>query len=378
MTVAAAQLRTEKLGEEITGDQREGTDMAMKYAKWRGVAWLIVVLCGAMQVGPAHAATCTTQSQMMPADRNELASTARALLAQVQTNNTQLLRGNVIPTLAANFDGIVSSVGHLQPLVQASAITVDELYLLDASNQSGGATSIDFYCGSPVVAFSFPALPAGVYALALVRATGVPHPQQISLVLSKAAAGRWLLAGLFDRPMTEAGHDGLWYWVTARKFAQTKMDWNSWFYYRVATNLLDPVDFLSSPNLEKLQHEANQIRPTDVPGNGPITFYAQGQLITVTAINTSTELGGLDLDVHYTPDGTQAAQLRDPIAARGQVTAVMSTLLKMHPELQQAFHGIWVHADQGAASLFALELPMDQIAGASASRQVVPAYTVSP
>jgi hypothetical protein len=34
----------------------------------------------------------------------------------------------------------------------------------------------------------------------------------------------------------------------------------------------------------------------------------------------------------------------------------------MHPELENAFHGIWVHADQGSASLFALELPMDQIA----------------
>jgi hypothetical protein len=325
----------------------------------------------------AHAATCTTQSQMSPTDRNELANTARALLTQIQTNNTQVLRNDVIPSLAANFDGIVSSVAHLQPLVQASAITVDELYLLDASSQSEGATQVEFYCGSPVVAFSFPALPSGIYALAMVRATGVPHPQQISLILSKSADGRWLLAGLFDRPMTEEGHDGLWYWVTARKYVQTKMNWNAWFYYRIATNLLDPVDFLSSPNLEKLQREADQIRPTDVPGKGPITFYAQGQLVTVTAIDTSTELGGLDLDVHYAPDGTQAVQLRDPMAARGQVTAVMSTLLKMHPELQGAFHGIWVHADQGTASLFALELPMDQIAGAAAPRAAAPAYTVT-
>ncbi|HEY1806423.1 MAG TPA: hypothetical protein VGG45_18270 [Terracidiphilus sp.] len=350
----------------------------MRVGKSRSIVGFILVFCAGMCAGHAWAATCTTQSQMLLSDRNELANTARALLTQIQTNNTQVLRNNVIPTLAANFDGIVSSVGHLQPLVQASAITVDELYLLDASNQSPSATQIEFYCGSPIVAFSFPALPAGIYALAMVRATGVPHPQQISLILSKSADGRWLLAGLFDRPMTEEGHDGLWYWVTARKYAQTKMDWNAWFYYRIATNLLDPLDFLSSPHLEKLQREADQVRPTDVPGKGSITFYAQGQLITVTAIDTSTELGGLDLDVHYTPDGTQAAQLRDPTAARGQVTAVMSTLLKMHPELPQAFHGIWVHADQGSASLFALELPMDQIAGASAPHPAAPAYRVSP
>jgi hypothetical protein len=335
-----------------------------------------------MQAASAFAASCLTQSQMTAADRDELARTARTLLTQIQTDNTQVLRNDVIPSLAANFEGIVSSVSHLQPLVQASAITVDELYLLDASDNSAGgtfasATQVDFFCGSPVVALNFPALPAGMYALAMAHATGVPHPQQISLILSKSGDGRWLLAGLFVKPMTEGGHDGLWYWVTARRYAQTRMEWNAWFYYRIATNLLDPLDFLSSPNLEKLQREADQIRPTDLPGKTAMTFYAQGQLITVSAIDTSTELGELDLDVHYAPDATQAAQLRDPMAARGQVTAVMSALLKMHPELQGAFHGIWVHADQGTSTLFALELPMNQITGGSASPGA-PSYTVSP
>jgi len=356
--------------------------MVMRLAKVRSVLRFLILVCFVMQAASAFAASCLTQSQMTAADRDELARTARTLLTQIQTDNTQVLRNDVIPSLAANFEGIVSSVSHLQPLVQASAITVDELYLLDASDNSAGgtfasATQVDFFCGSPVVALNFPALPAGMYALAMAHATGVPHPQQISLILSKSGDGRWLLAGLFVKPMTEGGHDGLWYWVTARRYAQTRMEWNAWFYYRIATNLLDPLDFLSSPNLEKLQREADQIRPTDLPGKTAMTFYAQGQLITVSAIDTSTELGELDLDVHYAPDATQAAQLRDPMAARGQVTAVMSALLKMHPELQGAFHGIWVHADQGTSTLFALELPMNQITGGSASPGA-PSYTVSP
>jgi hypothetical protein len=348
----------------------------------RFLVGLSILACAGIQATRANAASCITQSQMTQAQRDELANTARTLLGQIQTNNTQALRSDVIPSLAANFDGIVSSVSHLQPLVQASAITVDQLYLLDAQNDAGdagtpSAAPVDFFCGSPLVAISFPALPAGTYALAVVHATGVPHPQQVSLILSKSADGHWLLAGMFDKPMTEGGHDGLWYWVTARKYTHTKMNWNAWFYYRIATNLLDPLDFLSSPNLEKLQREAEQIRPTDLPGKTPMTFYAQGQLITVSTIDTSTELGGLDLDVHYAPDPTQAALLRDPMAARGQVTAVMGALLKMHPELQGAFHGIWVHADQGASTLFALELPMNQIAGAS-NAPAVSSYTVSP
>jgi hypothetical protein len=39
----------------------------------------------------------------------------------------------------------------------------------------------------------------------------------------------------------------------------------------------------------------------------------------------------------------------------------MAALLTMHPELNDAFHGFWVHADQGSASLFSLELSMNQI-----------------
>jgi hypothetical protein len=39
----------------------------------------------------------------------------------------------------------------------------------------------------------------------------------------------------------------------------------------------------------------------------------------------------------------------------------MTALLSLHPELHDAFHGMWVHADQGSASLFSLELPMEQI-----------------
>jgi hypothetical protein len=88
----------------------------------------------------------------------------------------------------------------------------------------------------------------------------------------------------------------------------------------------------------------------------------QGSNFAVTTIDTTTALGGLDLDVTYNPDTTQQAQLHDPISARQQVTSVMLAVLRAHPEVREAFHGIWVHAGQGSASAFALELPMDQIA----------------
>jgi hypothetical protein len=238
---------------------------------------------------------------------------------------------------------------------------VNAVYDLDASTDAAGAQSTQFYCGaSPVVVLNFSGLPPGKYGLALLHATGVEKPHQVSLILAQNG-GRWQLAGFYAKPMITAGHDGLWYWVSARKYKQMNGRWSAWIYYRTAFELLSPLDNLSSPNLQKLQEETDAVKPTDFPTDKPVTVNSASGAYQVTAVDTTTTFGGLDLEVHYTPDPGQAAQLRDPPMAKKQVVGVMTALLATHPELKEAFHGMWVHADQGNASLFALELPMDQI-----------------
>jgi len=340
--------------------------MQMNLVKRQWMAPAALLACALIAAPRARASSCITQGQMTAAQRDALSNAARTMVKQVQTGDVQGLQANTIPAVAADFSGIRGSAEYLKPLVQTATVTVDDLYILDASGDPAGAAHTDFFCGSPVVVATFNNLPPAMYALAIVHATGVPQPQQVSLILAKqaGAADRWMLAGFFDKPMIEAGHDGLWYWVSARKYAQTKMDWSAWLYYRIASNLLAPVDFLASPNRDKLQHESDQVRPSNFPGDHPMTLNAGGSAFTVTTVDTTTTFGPLDLDVHYTPDPAQAAQLRDPPAARKQVTDVMAALLQLHPDLQTAFHGIWVHADQGNATLFALELPMTQIAAA--------------
>lgn len=311
----------------------------------------------------AYAASCLTASQMTAAQRDAMSSTARAMAANVQSGDAQALRANTIPAVAADFSGIAASVDGLKPLVQHATITVDALYALDASTEPANSPQTDFYCGLPIVVLNIPNLPPGKYALAILHATGVPQPQQIALILSQTAENQWKLAGFFSSPLVEAGHDGLWYWTHARDYAQKKMNWDAWFYYQTAAYLLDPVEFLSSPNLEKLRHEAELTRPNNLPGSKPMVLTANGSPFQITGIDTTTALGGYDLELHYEPDATQLAQLRDPVAARKQVVDLMSGLLAVHPELRTAFRGIWAHADSGNASVFALDLPMDQIAG---------------
>jgi hypothetical protein len=321
----------------------------------------LVMVAAALVPRAVTAASCKTQSQMTAAERDALSSAARTIGSEVQNGDVRAVQANTIPAVAADFSGIAGSIGTLKPLVQQATITVDNLFLLDASGEAPGSARTDFFCGSPVVVMNLTDLPPGSYALAILHATGVPKPQQISLILAATPDHRWMLGGFFVKPMTQAGHDGLWYWTSARNYAQKNMNWDAWFYYRIAAESLDPVDFLSSPNLDKLQAEEDKVKPDNFPGAKPLTVDAHGSSFQVTSIDTTTTFGPLDLEIHYTPDAAQAAQLHDPPSARKQVTELMTALLAQHPDLPDAFHGIWVQADGGSASLFSLELPMNQI-----------------
>lgn len=324
---------------------------------------LLIVLAGLLaSASPVFGVNCVTQSQMTQAQRTALQEAARSLAANVQSGNTAAVQAQTIPAVAAQFGGIANTIQSIDASIQKAAVTVDTLYLLDATDLKS-AEEAQFFCGiagSPLtVEITIPNLPPGKYALALVHATGVQNPQQLSMVLANdpVGSGSWKLAGFFTKPMTLAGHDGLWFWRDARQMAAKKQMWGAWFYYQSAQMLLDPVDFLTSPNLQKLQRETEQSRPDSLPGVEPMRISFNGQTLNVTDVHAGEFAGKLDLIVDY-----EATPVPDPVAARAEVTAVMRTLLQQHPELRDAFHGLWVHASApNRPNWFALELPMDQI-----------------
>lgn len=318
----------------------------------------------AMSLPAARATSCKTQSMMTQTERDALRNAARSLVMDVQVGNTQGLRMATVPAIANDFGSIESSAKNLQPLIAHATITVNNLYRLDAADVGAHAGETDFSCGLPgslmSVGLSFHNLPAGQYAVAILHATGVQQPQMFTLVLQQVS-GQWELAGFFSHPMTLGGHDGTWFWKQARAYAQRQMKWNAWLYYQAAKRLLRPVDFLTSPNLEMLEHEAAAVRPSGLPGEKPMELAGESSHFEVTQIAPTDALGPLDLSVQYTPDAAQAGQLNDPMAARRQVTEAMLALLAQHPELRVAFHGIWMQAEEGGSSAYALELPMNEI-----------------
>lgn len=325
------------------------------YAGWLAVLSLILPV-------PGYALTCTTQSQMDAAARTALRTAATGIAGNVQAGNTDAVKAQTISAVAAQFEGIAGSIQGVSPAIQHATLTVDALYLLDATDLKAPQDA-QFFCGLPAssltVEINIPNLPPGKYALAVVHATGVKNPQALSMVLSNDPAGSstWKVAGFFVRPLTMGGQDGLWFWKQARDYAAKKQDWNAWFYYQTAEFLLDPVDFLISPNLQKLQREAEQTRPAGLPDAQPMHLTSNGQSFAITNLHTGELSDQLDLVVTY-----QATANQDPVAARAQVTAVMRALLAAHPELESAFHGLWVYANTpGNQHPFALELPMKEI-----------------
>ena len=119
--------------------------------------------------------------------------------------------------------------------------------------------------------------------------------------------------------------------------------------------LLLPVDFLSSPNLEKLGAEQAAIRnsPQEV---FPLSLPDGARTWKIDAVRLDATLVQADLGVAY-----ESLGIADPAAQRTEAMAVLTALLKAQPELRGSFHGLWAYAVKDGKRTPVLELPMAQI-----------------
>jgi hypothetical protein len=328
--------------------------------------WLsFVVFTGLLPglcVPAAWGVSCTTQSQMTQAERAVFEQAARRVGSEIQAGNVAAVRADTITSVAAKFDPLAASIAQVAPEIQKATLTVETLYSLKATDLQAGGGNAEFFCSVPnsslLVTVTIPELPPGDYLLAVLHATGVANPRQITMILQNEPAGsaEWKLAGLYIRSLMEAGHDGVWYWNRARAYAEKKQNWNAYFYYQTAAFLLNPVDFLSSPNLQKLDKEMQGVKPAELPGKTPLTVQAGGQSLAITGLRTESFGGGLDLVVDYKAQGVSG-----PVETRTQIVELMKALLAKYPELRTGFHGLWVYAHSEQGQPFAIELPMNQI-----------------
>jgi hypothetical protein len=304
---------------------------------------------------------------MKEPERAAIVNAVRGIASRMQANDPNGVKAVTIPSVASNFGGIASSIQRLSPDLAGATFIVTSLYDLDATDAAPGEDAVQFFCGVAAndlhVIFNIPGLPAGHFAFAIVEATGVKNPQRLSMLLEKSAlqdAGSWQLAGFFPRPLTSAGHDGVWYWGKARDFNKAGHPWSAYFYYQTAIYLLLPADFVDSNNFDKLIQESRAATPGGLPGAQPMTVNVDGAPVSVTNLHTDSTFGGFDLVVRY-----ETADVSNLVAARAKSVALMKALLALHPEWKEAFHGMWVFANAPNQQPFSLELAMPQIAAQS-------------
>jgi len=355
-------------------------------------------LLAAALLAPAllHAETCVTQSQMKSSDRDDIAAAARALAAIVQSGDAPALRQQTLPEYAKDFAAMSSLVGNTAPKIKAATLQVDQVYLLDASNlktlADGTNQDAQFFCTlnkSPAEAeFLIPALPPGRYAFAMVTAASVKTPWHLSFLLKQTGgeAGKWSMAGFYPKPLTAAGHDGIWYWTAARDMVKAKQLWTAYLYYQQAESLLQPAAFVTSTHFEKLRKEAAAAAPPSLSDGisvaVPLVVKNPNPQAAVpdfrfTDLTTDDSFGGSQPDIvaHLAPDPAPDAApspalkskqdpksaAAPPLSPTARNAAAMAALLAAYPELRTSFHGVWIFADSPGKTPFITEEPMANI-----------------
>src|SRR5450631_403139 len=324
-----------------------------------GMGWIAAVLLGVPVA--SFAATCTTQAELTPQDRSSIVAVGQRLTTAVAAQDFDTLQSSLLPSLSSEWDGIRGVAEQAAPLVKGGQVQIRNLYLLDASTLNN-TTDTQFFCsnssGSLTVTINMRMLPPGKYALVLADAAGAPLAGQLGVILvwdATSSTPAWKLGGVSARQGSFGGHDGVWYWTRARELARENLPWSAWFCYESARYLQIPVDFVSSPNLDKLSQEQSQIKgsPADA---FPYTLADGARNWKIDVVRLDASLREADLGVTY-----ESLGVSDPAVARTEAMAVLSALLKAHPGLRDNFHGLWAYASKDGKITPVMELPMAQI-----------------
>src|SRR5689334_1893046 len=83
---------------------------------------------------PTFAVSCKTQGAMTEGERAPIVQAVRQIALDVQSARTADLKAVTVPAVAANFNSIEQSATALAPLIAGATLTVDAVYLLDASD----------------------------------------------------------------------------------------------------------------------------------------------------------------------------------------------------------------------------------------------------
>lgn len=316
----------------------------------------VVILAGCPL---SRAQSCASGADLDAPTKTAIDAAATQYLNMSKSGDVAGLKANAIPAIAGNFGSIEQAVVSNKQYFSDGTATITGTYLLDASQAKAALPQADFYCGiynsSDRVGFSIPNLPPGRYAVAIQKVNG-KDPITLTLVLQEMGSA-WKLAGYFPRLNSIGGHDGDWYLDKARDFKAKNQLHDAWLYYLTAWDLLAPVNFMSTPQLDKLSTEMSSARPGDLPSqSAPLSLSANGKTYQITELVAVPVDNKLDLRVRYTNAnaGNSAIAFQDNMA-------VIKAIVAKYPELRDAFDSIVARAVDNSGQEYGTLLPVKEI-----------------
>jgi hypothetical protein len=321
------------------------------------VGILLVSLIAAGKSLPAQ--SCSSGPDLDAATKSAIDSAATQYLNMSKNGDVAGLKANAIPAIAGDFSSIEQAVVTNKQYLGEGQVAITGTYLLDASQAKSQLQRADFYCGiynSPQrVGFSIPNLPSGRYAVSVQKING-KDPITLTLVLQNIG-GAWKLAGYYPRLDALGGHDGDWYLAKARDFKAKGQMIDAWFYYLTAWDLTAPVNFMSTPQLDKIANEMQTARPNDLPSaNSPLSLSANGKIFRVTELVAVPVDNKLDLRVRY-----ENANANNSGLAFQDNMAVIKAIVAKYPEVREAFDSIIARAVDSSGHEYGSLLPMKEI-----------------
>ena len=315
---------------------------------------LLALVCG------IQAQTCSTGSEIDAPTAKAIESAAQQYYKMSANGDVAGLRANAMPEIAGNFLGIEKAVVANQPYFAEGLPSNTRTFVLDASELKTALQRADFYCGiynsADRVVFSIPNLPPSRYAVTIAKVGG-EHPITLTMILQDAGKNSWKLAGYYARLNSIGAHDGQWFLSKAHEYKEKKQTHNAWFYYLTAWDLIAPVDFMGTPQLDKLSDEIQAARPGDIPSSAsPLALSVGGKTFKVTDIAATPVPGDLDIRVQY-----ETADAANATLAVQDNLAVSKALVAKYPELREAFGAVIARAVDNDGHRYSTLTPMKDV-----------------
>jgi hypothetical protein len=307
--------------------------------------------------------TCQTSTDMDAATQSTLTNAAAHYYDLIAKGDSLTLRQNSIPSLAADFSAIESTIKANQAALGAARPSIRPPFLLTEQSASANPHA-EFFCGvfgrngqtADSAVFYLSGLAPGKYGVVIADAPSAKTTYTVSEILELSGSS-WKLGGLYIEDARFNGHDSNWFINQAEAFQKKGEFHDSWLYYVVARSLISPLPFMSTAASDKLYDDSQKVQPADFPENGKTAVLAAGTAsYKLTALFPEVVGNDLDLIVKY-----EVPSVADSNRTYQNNVAVMKALLTKYPELGEAFASVVARAVEPSGRDYGTMLAMKDI-----------------